>query len=189
MHRRRRHHEYAEAWMWALVFAALAGTRKASASVPTAPVPPSPVPRTPASTASGVGKVNTGGPTWKADRLAELARRGYSGDVALSILAQWGFETAFGKGEWNYNVGNIIWTAGYVPVDIGPQISRAYTSLAAGVADWLALVQSPRYAQAWTSLQVAPLDSSWARELAAAGYATADPVAYENGYKAARARV
>ena len=138
--------------------------------------------RTPPAGVTPVMLVNTGGGDWKGDRLAALAVLGFDGDVARAIVAHWAFETGFGKGEWNWNVGNRIALPGERGVDIGVQWNKAYPSLAEGIADYIALLQMPRYAIAWHSLQNAPRSTVWTRQLAAAGYATTEPTEYERRY-------
>jgi hypothetical protein len=138
-----------------------------------------------------VPKRNTGGDNWLVERTSALA---YAvppvvGDVARAVLAHWAYETAWGRGEWNFNVGNRIALPGEKGANIGPQWNKAYDSLAEGVADYLALVKSSRYATAWAMLQTAPRSTMWIRNLVLSGYATAPADVYEHGYAAVLAQI
>jgi len=144
-------------------------------------ITPAPAP----ASARVVPRKNTGGgATYRPARIAALAAHGITGDVAEAIFAQWAFETAYGRGEWNFNVGNRIALAGDPAVDLGKAgYFKAYDTLDAGVAEYLTLVQSSRYAQAWTMLHAAPRSSAWIRQLVLSGYADKTHVdAYEAGY-------
>lgn len=151
--------------------------------VPRSSAPP------PGSGIIAVPKVHTGGPSWQPDRFAALAKQGITGDVARAIVAHWGFETGWGAGEWNWNVGNRIALAGEKGADIGAQWNKAYDSLGAGVSDYLALLHMPRYAMAWTVLQGAPRSTAWVKSLVKSGYATLDADEYEKRYAKALERL
>lgn len=136
-----------------------------------------------------VSKVHTGGPRWQPDRYEALAAKGITGDVARAIVAHWAFETGWGSGEWNYNVGNRIALSGEKAVDVGVQWNKAYDTLAPAVDDYLALLQLPRYALAWSMLQSAPRSTAWVRQLVKSGYATLDADEYERRYAKALERL
>ena len=133
--------------------------------------------------------VNTGGRAWARTRLEELELADVGGDVALSVLAQWDLETAHGRGEWNFNVGNIRPVGNEPRVELaGAGAFRAYASLEEGVRAYLALMQSQRYASCWAMLNADPLSDEWARCLARKGYCgQCDPDAYARAWRARRA--
>ena len=137
--------------------------------------------------------VKTGGATWKADRFAALATKGIAGELARSIVAHWAFETGWGIGEFNFNVGNRMARAGETGHHLddggGPGWYKSYATLDDGVADYLALLASARYATAWALLQANPTDSAWIHKLVESGYATLAPDEYERRYVSVRARV
>jgi len=178
----------------ALVLLALvAMSRRASSGPPPAPrpapPPPRPGPPLPLPGPTTVPKVNTGfGATWGHDRLAALARAGIDGDVALSILALWDVETGGGKGEWNWNVGNVRPVGSQPRVNLGAVGDfAAYPSLDAGVAAFLALVEGGRYASSWAALQANPTSDAWVRGLGAAGYYEESADQYAKTWAARRA--
>lgn len=132
---------------------------------------------------------------WARARLAALALHGITGDVALSIVAQWALETAYGSAEWNYNVGNVIATSTTEPqvkLDAGagnPAYYRAYNSLDEAVASYIALVSGQHYAECWHLLQSAPTSDEWIRCMGKAGYYTASQDRYAAAWTGARAHL
>ena len=117
-----------------------------------------------------VPKANTGGTTWLSDRYASLQRQGITGDQAHAIVAMWAVETAAGAGEYCFNVGNYTAVSGvalcYYVKPNGCTVGNcpvwwiAYTSLDAGVQDWISRV-STTWPTAWSELQANPLQSTW----------------------------
>lgn len=155
-------------------------------------VPPPPGSPTPPRGIIAVAKRNTGGPTWRADRFAALAAHGITGEIARSIVAQWGFETGEGKGEWCFNVGNRMALGGELGFHLddggGPGWYKAYSSLDDAVTEYLELLKSSRFSSCLAELNADPTSDAWIRCLGAHGYYTADVEAYVKGYTAVRAR-
>lgn len=170
-----------------VVAAAASSARKASpAPAPPGPrpVPPrgSPVPRT--RTLTG------GGASWAVERKAALAQAGITGEVALSILAQWDLETGGGSAEWNFNVGNIKATGAQSRVDLGAAgMFRAFETLDDGVRAYLSFVQSGRFTPCWGVLQADPQSDDWIRCLGRLKYFEADVETYAAGWRARRAKL
>ena len=140
-----------------------------------------------------------GATAWAKERLAALVRAGVVGDVALAIVAHWAFETAWGQGEWNFNVGNRIALAGESAYELDvdalgrPRVGwwRSYPNLDAGVADYLSLMQSAHYVPCWELLQAAPTSSAWIACLGALKppYYTDDVAHYKGGFEVSLRRV
>jgi len=126
---------------------------------------------------------------WLRDRRDALAQAGVTGEVALSVLAQWALETDTGRAEWNWNVGNIKPIPGSKEprIDLGSAgFFRAYDSLEDGVAAYLSLVQNAHYAECWAKLEADPLSDAWVRCLGAKGYYPSSQDAYASGWNARR---
>jgi hypothetical protein len=112
-----------------------------------------------------------GGASWARTRLAALERHGVTGEIALSVLAQWAHETDSGRAEWNFNVGNLRPVGNQPRIDLGPAgFFRAYGTLDEGVSAYLALVQSGRYTPCWGLLNADPTSEDWIRCLGRLGY-------------------
>ena len=136
--------------------------------------------------------VITGGNAWPSTRLEALRRLGAitDKDVALSVLAQWAFETDSGRAEHNFNVGNVKAVGTEPRVQLGAAGAfRAYASLDEGVAAYLNLVQSPRYAACWALLEANPTSTDWVTCIGRSGYYEASPVTYAAGWQARRAQL
>jgi hypothetical protein len=167
-----------------LVLLAVVATSRKASPAPASPRPPAP----PRGGPQALPRVLTGGgASWAGERATALARAGVRGDAALSILAMWDFETAGGRAEWNFNVGNLKASGRQARVDLGAAgMFRAFESLDAGVAAYLALVQSARFAPCWDKLQAAPTSDDWIRCLGAAGYYESSADTYAAGWRARR---
>lgn len=142
-----------------------------------------------------VSRTCTGGPTWRDDRVTALFQAGVTDlDTAHAIVALWGLESANGKAEWNYNLGNIIATPGpHLAYSLdshdGNYWYRGYSSLEEAVSAWLGLLRSAHYAECWALLQTHPLSDAWVRCLGRKGYYTANADRYVAGWKARLAQL
>jgi len=95
--------------------------------------------------------------------------------IALSMLTHWSIETGAGAAEWNWNVGNILATDSqpyYTAKDISGNVYafRAFDSLTDGVAAYIKLLSSPRYAAAAKLLADKPDEPDWYIALGHAGW-------------------
>lgn len=152
--------------------------------------------------AQRVSAQHTGGAdarAWTVSRFAALrdflAARGLdaarAAAVAAAVVAHWARETGWGRSEWLYNVGNIKafrgWTGLYQVLPDGLSY-RAYQSLRDGVADTVALLESPRYRAAWDQLAADGDGARWYDAIMRAGW---HPWAQESldEYRAVRAMV
>lgn len=117
---------------------------------------------------------------WLKTRLAALESAGVTGDPALAILAHWAHETAFGAGEFNFNLGNL---GAFSPKQLqhplpqagGPDAGnpthfQAYRSLAEGVAAYLKLIRGSLYGKCFALLQADATTDAWIRCLGVHGY-------------------
>jgi hypothetical protein len=117
--------------------------------------------------------------------------------VAL-ILSQNSLETANRKAMWNYNVGNLT-TDGKGPQDFFDDLAtdeqtapgvwkkmnlkyRAYPSLVDGVVDYLRLLSSKHYSDAWQHI-INPDPVAFSKALHAGGYYTANEAPYTKSLK------
>jgi hypothetical protein len=92
------------------------------------------------------------------DQYPELVGRNVS-DIATSVVAHWGIETAWGDNEFNYNLGGIH-ASGSVPwfksSDAGvPTRFEAWDSLDAGVHGYLDLIRN-HFSDCWSMLIAQP---------------------------------
>lgn len=108
--------------------------------------------------------------------------------VARSVVAHWGIETAWGKAENNWNVGNIRPVKGQAFFSL-PEAGdfRAFGSLTDGITAYAKLLQNG-YAECMMSLAMAPETADWFQCLADHHY-FGDPKDVRAIYTAARARV
>jgi hypothetical protein len=170
-----------------LLVAATATSRKASPAPapgrgPAVPRGPAPAPRP--RTLTG------GGASWAAERKAALAQAGITGEVALSILAQWDFETGGGAAEWNFNVGNIKASGAQPRVDLGAAgMFRAFDTLDDGVRAYLTFIQSGRFTPCWGTLNADPQSDDWIRCLGRLQYFEGDVETYAAGWRGRRAKL
>lgn len=181
-----------------LLVAVALSSKKSPAATPATPrpSPPRPGPQ-PSSGPAPVPLVNTGGANWRQTRLAALARAGVTGELAISVLAQWDLETDGGRAEWNFNVGNVRPVGDQPRVHLGAVgFFRAYATVDEGVRSYLALVQSGRYTPCWGVLNADPTSDDWVRCLGRLGYycdqAPCPPAlldTYAAGWRARRAAI
>lgn len=132
---------------------------------------------------------------WLRDRagvlLAALDRRGIPWPVAkraaLAVLAHWANETGWGRGEWNYSLGNVRARGTPVPAgqlgwhgdamllrggdDARPAPYKAYESAADGVEDYLRLLET-RCRGPLAYLLTTGDAAGWYQQMGEAGYFT-----------------
>jgi mannosyl-glycoprotein endo-beta-N-acetylglucosaminidase len=116
-----------------------------------------------------------------------------SKDQVMLILAQNNLETGYRKAMWNNNAGNLT-TDGNGPFDFFDDLStneqtapgmwnkmnlkyRSYPTLEDGVKDYLRLLSSKHYSQAWQHI-LQPDPVAFSKGLKAGGYYTADEEQY-----------
>jgi hypothetical protein len=98
--------------------------------------------------------------------------------IARAAVAHWALETAWGRAERGFNVGNVKWTFPHLCQTLPDGLRyRRYLTLVAGVLDYFVLVSRGRYRSAWDGLVAdatahgAALDAgAWLAALQAAGY-------------------
>jgi len=147
-----------------------------------------------------IARVHTGGSggqdTWARTRLAALQR--VAPDLpepsARALVAQMAWETGWGAGEWNFNVGNLVASPGAPAFQMNAPGSSAtrwqsFRSLDEGVRSFVATVKS--YADAWANLLSAPQTDAWVRALAAGPrkYYEDNPAHYAGGVMGCLANV
>ena len=155
----------------------------------------------PVSSGNQVPQVGTGGSSWVSTRYAaafdavgKLLPQIDASDlheIAVSVVALWALETAYGKAEWNYNVGNVM-NVGSQPyfVNAGDGNSyAAYPTLADAVDAWATLLRSSRYQNAAVQLIENPTSDAWVTLMGQAGYYTAPVLTYVKAYDGARLNV
>lgn len=94
-------------------------------------------------------------------------------NAAAAVVAHWAREVGWGRDEWAFNVGNIKASAGWhgaAQTLPDGRVYRAYPSLSAGVADTLALLESPAYSGAWSYLVATGDGGGWYDRLMHAGW-------------------
>jgi hypothetical protein len=173
----------------------------------------SPVPATTQPTgfaaANEVPRVRTGGDdrnAWARSRYGELVRQirasGYvpddavAAEIALSLLAQWGHESARGANEFNFNLGgwrarkgDTYFTARDVQTTNSPSYRwTAYPELVTAITDQvMRLIKTfPRAAKL---LLVDPKSSRWVEQLGHDGYYQAPPSGYARAWAMHRAEL
>lgn len=160
-------------------------------ALPPAGAPPAPGPVVP--------RVHTGGGDYYGDRFAALAARGIAGQQARAVLGLWAYETAAGKGEWNFNVGNYTAPKGVATYFVVPSSCAscgggcpcwwvAYDTLDAGASDWIARV-SRSWPNAWSLLQSSPTTTDWVAAMSGYYGGASKVASYVAGYSSALAKV
>lgn len=116
--------------------------------------------------------------TWTSTRrelLAQAVRAaGAPPQLVRAALALSALETGWGRGEWNYNLGNIhaVGSQPRVRLSTGEMI-RSYASPAEGAAALVSLLRGSRYGGALATLGESPTRESvqaWAEQIGRAGY-------------------
>jgi hypothetical protein len=144
-----------------------------------------------------VAQVGTGGSSWVQTRYAaafdavgKLLPQIDASDlheIAVSVVALWALETAYGKAEWNFNVGNVV-NVGSQAYFINAGDGRsyaAYPTLADAVDAWASLIRG-RYQNAAVQLIENPTSDAWVTLLGQGGYYEANVLTYVKGYDGAR---
>lgn len=95
--------------------------------------------------------------------------------VAIAIVSHWGLETGLGRGEDNFNVGNVGFYArsnDRAPTyfNRGGRRWRAYPSLRSAASDYLSIVRGSRYAPAFAALVEGATPGQYAAQLVSLGY-------------------
>ena len=133
----------------------------------------------------------TGGSDWLNTRLAVASSVFGAREVALSVVAHWAIETAWGKAEHNYNVGNIRpWNARqafFVLGNVGKFL--AFDSVHEGVKAYASLLRAGRYSRCLALLRASPRSPAWFQCLADSGYFGADAKVDLGFYSNVRAAV
>lgn len=159
--------------------------------------------------ANEVARVRTGGNdrnAWARTRYQELLRQirasGYvpddtvAAEIALSLLAQWGHESARGANEFNYNLGgwrarkgDAYFTARDVQTTNSPSYRwTAYPELGPAITDQvMRLIKT--FPSAAKLLLQEPKNSRWVEELGRRGYYQAAPAGYARAWAMHRAEL
>jgi hypothetical protein len=103
---------------------------------------------------------------------------GASERVAAAMLAHYAIETANGRAEWNYNLGNVKWYAApqrwfSLRGSDDPAVGGAYLSLPSLAAGARAMVRQAsigHYRDAWARVNAGGSELEWYRDLMLAGW-------------------
>ena len=115
---------------------------------------------------------------WVESRFRALVDAGASERTAAALLAHYAIETANGRAEWNYNLGNVRWYAApqrWFPLrgSDDPAGGGAYLSLASLASGARAMVRQASiggYRAAWARLNAGGSETEWYKDVMLAGW-------------------